>query len=101
MTTRSVPRGSAVSACHTMAGSRPDRSRSARAISRSRLMPGKTSTADFIAFSERPSSSAHLDAVVLDDGVGEKLFGRGLERGLGTGAIHALDLDVEDLALAD
>src|SRR4029078_3541859 len=48
MTTRSVPGGSAVSACHTMAGSAPDTSFSVRAMSRSRLMPGNTTTTDFI-----------------------------------------------------
>jgi hypothetical protein len=37
-----------MSACQTMAGARPEISVSARAMSRSRLMPGKTSTADFI-----------------------------------------------------
>jgi hypothetical protein len=37
-----------VSACQTIAGSRPENSSSARAMSRSRLMPGKTMTADFI-----------------------------------------------------
>src|SRR6202166_4384080 len=101
MTTRSVPRGSSASACHTMAGSRPEIRRSARAMSRSRLMPGKTRTADFIKISERPSSSGDLDAVVLDHGVGQKLFGRCLERRLGAGAIGAFDLDIEYLALAD
>ena len=54
MTTRSVPGGNAVSACQTIAGSRPDMSRNARAMSRSRLMPGKTSTADFIATPRPP-----------------------------------------------
>src|ERR1700733_12880731 len=61
MTTRSVPAGSSRSACQTIAGSRPEMSRSARAMSRSRLMPGKTSTADFIAgprgCGSRPSSA--------------------------------------------
>jgi hypothetical protein len=40
--------GSAVSACQTIAASLPEASFSARAMSRSRLIPGKTSTADFI-----------------------------------------------------
>src|SRR5436190_19931082 len=48
MTTRSVPAGSAGSACQTKLGSVPDTSFSVRAMSRSRLMPGKTTTADFI-----------------------------------------------------
>src|SRR6516165_4823765 len=101
MTTRSVPAGSAASACQTIAGSRPEMRRSARAISRSRLIPGKTSTADFIATSAPPSSSAYFDAVILDHGIGEKLFGGGPERRLRVGTIGAVDLDVEHLALTD
>src|SRR5579862_3053847 len=100
MTTRSVPAGSAVSACQTIAGARPEMSVSARAMSRSRLMPGKTRTADFILFVVRALSPGHLDPVVLDDGVGEQLFGGAFERGFGPGAVGALDLDVENLALA-
>src|SRR3984957_18620786 len=49
MTTRSVPAGNCVSACHSIAGSRPETSFNARAMSRSRLMPGKTITADFMS----------------------------------------------------
>src|ERR1700743_1838916 len=44
-------------------------------------------------------SSADLDAIILDDGIGEKLLGRGLERGFGTSAVDPFDLDIEDLAL--
>ena len=43
-----LPAGNVVSACQTIAGARPEMSLSARAMSRSRLMPGKTRTADFI-----------------------------------------------------
>jgi hypothetical protein len=43
------PLGSAVSACQTIAASLPETSFSARAMSRSRLIPGKTRTADFMA----------------------------------------------------
>src|SRR5579859_4656199 len=99
MTTRSVPAGSSRSACQTMAGWRPQTCASVRAMSRSRLMPGKTSTADFIAAT--PRSPGHLDPVIFDDGVCEQLFGRRLQRGLGAGAVLALDLDVEHLTLAD
>src|SRR6185312_6078490 len=49
MTTRSVPAGRSRSACHTIAGSRPEMRRSVRAMSRSRLMPGKTTMAAFMA----------------------------------------------------
>src|SRR6516165_1304823 len=84
-----------VSACHTMAGARPEISVSARAMSRSRLMPGKTTTAAFMP----RSSSQHLDLIILDDHVGEKLVGRLLERGLGARLIGAVDLDIEHLAL--
>src|ERR1700679_528733 len=49
MTTRSVPAGNCVSACQSIAGSRPETSFNARAMSRSRLMPGKTITTDFMS----------------------------------------------------
>src|SRR6202035_5333543 len=100
MTTRSVPAGSSRSACQTIAGARPDTSLRARAMSRSRLMPGKTITADFIATPIRLASSGHLDPVILDHGVGEELLGGVLERGCGAGVVGAFDLDVENLALA-
>src|SRR5262249_27303688 len=74
---------------------RPEISVSARAMSRSRLMPGKTTTAALMA----RSSPQHLDLVVLDDDVGEELVGGLLERRLGAGRIRAVDLDVEHLAL--
>src|SRR4029078_10935828 len=107
MTTSSVPAGSAVSACHTIAGSAPDTSRSVRAMSRSRLMPGKTTTADFMApvtpapprRSSRRPVPQHLNAVVLDHRVGEELVGGILERRLDPRPVGALDLDVEHLAL--
>src|ERR1043166_4589392 len=79
-----------------MAGARPDTRLSARAMSRSRLMPGKTTTAAFMA----PASLQHLDLVVLDDDVGEELVGRLFERRLGARPIDAVALDVEHLALA-
>src|SRR5215475_13160953 len=95
MTTRSVPAGSAVSACHTTAGGRPEMSVSARAMSRSRLMPGKTTTAALMA----RASSQHLDLIILDDHVGEELVRRRFECRLGARLIDAVDLDVEHLAL--
>src|SRR5271156_4603091 len=101
MTTRSVPDGNTVSACQTIDGSRLDTRRSARAMSRSRLMPGKTRTADFMAIPVRLPSPHHFDAVVLDHGVGEKLFGGGFQCRFGTGTVRTFDLDVKDLALAD
>src|SRR5262249_57311616 len=79
-----------------MAGARPETSVSARAMSRSRLIPGKTTTA---AFTTR-ASSQHLDLIVLDDDVGEELVGRRFERRLGARRIDAVELDVEHLALA-
>src|SRR5277367_172333 len=104
MTTRSVPAGNSVSACQTIAGSFPETSLSARAMSRSRLMPGKTTTADFISIPRRQGSAgstADLDPIILDDGIGEQLLGGVFQRRLGTGAVAALDFDVENLALAD
>src|SRR5207244_528136 len=65
-------------------------------MSRSRLMPGKTTTAAFMA----SASSQHLDLIVLDDDVGEELVGRLLERRLGARSVDAVELDVEHLALA-
>src|SRR6516165_5923054 len=110
ITTRSVPAGSAVSACHTIVGARPETSRSARAMSRSRLIPGKTSTADFIValaavvvgegVLSQIELRQNLNPIILDHRVGEELFGCVLERRLGAGAIGAFDLDVEHLALA-
>src|SRR5690348_5263878 len=94
MTTRSVPCGSSVSACHTIAGARPDTSLSVRAMSRSRLMPGKTRTAAFIA------SPNHLDGVVLDYRVRQQPVGGLLQERLRLLAVRRiLDLDVEQLAL--
>src|SRR5690349_14920523 len=63
MTTSSVPGGSSGSACQTIAGSRPETSRSARDMSRSRLMPGKTSTADFMKASS-PDVARHAAALL-------------------------------------
>ncbi len=60
-----VPAGSAVSACHTIAASWPETSLSARAISRSRLIPGKTRTADFIS-NKPPASRDVYRSIVLD-----------------------------------
>src|SRR4051812_24151325 len=94
MTTRSVPAGSAVSACQTMAGSLPETSLSVRAMSRSRLMPGNTTTAAFMA-----PSSLDFDPVILDHRVGQKLVGRLLEQGFGFSGVGALDFDIEHFAL--
>src|SRR5258708_30071242 len=99
MTTRSVPAGSAVSACHTMVGSVPETSLSVRAMSRSRLMPGKTTTAAFMA--ECSCSSQHLNAVVLDHRIGEEVFRGFFDRCFRPRPVGAIDLDVEHLALAD
>src|SRR3954452_10566795 len=90
----SVPEGSEVSACQTIAASWPDASLSARAISRSRLIPGKTRTADFI-----DCSLEKLDPVILDDGVGQQLVGGGFEGRLRLGLVGAGKFDVEHLAL--
>src|ERR1700733_9673655 len=99
MTTRSVPAGSSVSACQTSPGSRPEMRRSARAISRSRLIPGKCSTADFIARPIGLRSSGHFDAIILDHRICQQFLGRVFERRFGAGAIGALNVDLEDLAL--
>src|SRR6185312_11968860 len=95
MTTRSVPAGSAVSACHTIDGDCPDTSFSVRAMSRSRLMPGKTRTDAFIGL-----SSQHFHPVILDHGVGQELVGGLLEQRLRFRLVAAFQFDVEHLALA-
>src|SRR6185437_14519505 len=92
-TTKSVPFGSAVSACQTIAVSWPDASFSARAMSRSRLIPGKTRTADFI--------SEQLDPIIFDDSVREQLVGRRLQRGFRFRLVRTGKLNVEHLALTD
>src|SRR5579885_1905572 len=92
-----MPGGNSASACQTIAGSCPEVSRNARAMSRSRLMPGKTSTADFMALRSR--SSEDLDAVIFDDRVGKQFFGGFSECRLGASAVGAVDLDVENLTL--
>src|SRR4029078_8130610 len=102
MTTRSVPAGSEESACHTMADSAPDTRLSVRAMSRSRLIPGKTTTADFIISALRALPlPQHLDAVVLDHRVGQQFLGGVFQRRLGACPVGAIDLDIEHLALAD
>src|SRR5262249_13659934 len=100
-TTRSIPGGSAVSACHTMAGSRPDTRFSVRAMSRSRLMPGKTMTAAFTDLQPMSFISTNqLHIVTFDHGVRQQLL-RGLaEPRLGRSAVAVGDFDIEDLALA-
>src|SRR3954447_15792093 len=100
MTTRSVPAGSAVSAGQSIAGSCPETSLSVRAMSRSRLMPGKTTMADFMStiWIEPPqaaSSSNHLDAVILDHGIGQELVGGVLQSRFRTPLVFALELNVE------
>src|SRR5262249_56034694 len=54
--------------------------------------------AEFMAASE--TRSFELDLIILDQGIGQELVGRLLERGLRRLAVAPLDLDVEHLALA-
>src|SRR3974390_3190722 len=98
MTTRSVPCGSSVSACQTIAGSRPDTSRSVRAMSRSRLMPGKTRTAAFIV---TKLSADNVDVVILNPLIRQQPISGLLQEFFRLAAVaDAVDLDVEHLALA-
>src|SRR6185312_3984026 len=78
-------------------GSWPEMSFSARAMSRSRLMPGKTRTADFIGV----GSAQHFNPVILDNGVRQKLVGGILQRGFRLRLVGAGKFDVEHLALPD
>src|SRR5207248_11346089 len=66
-------------------------------MSRSRLIPGKTTTADFIVAGT--PSSAQFDPITLDHGIGQKLLGSASERRLGAGAMGAFDLNVKDFTL--
>src|SRR3974390_2300299 len=98
MTTRSVPCGSSVSACQTIAGSRPDTSRSVRAMSRSLLMPGKTRTAAFIL---TKLSADNVDVVILNHGIREQPIGGLLQEFFRLAAVaDTVDIDIEHLALA-
>src|SRR5262249_14733303 len=73
----------------------------ARAMSRSRLMPGNTSTADFMArLLSQTALGQNLNPEIFDHRVGEQFLCRILQRRLGAGAIGALELDVKHLALA-
>src|ERR1700712_1626912 len=66
-------------------------------MSRSRFIPGKTRTADFIW---RGCLAQNLDAVILDHRVRQQLVGGGFQRRLRLGLVGARKLDVEHLALA-
>src|SRR5215813_5798906 len=62
-------------------------------MSRSRLIPGKTRTADFI--------SEKLDPIILDYGIRQQLVGGSLERRFCLGLVRAGKFDVEHLTLTD
>src|SRR3546814_7391645 len=88
---KSVPPGSALSRCHTIAGARPVTVSSATAMSRSQLEPGKTMTAVFMGGLPSVASGA-FDAVVFDDGVGEQLRAHRIEIGVAD-VVGNLELD--------
>src|SRR5208283_5140710 len=90
----SVPRGRSWSACQTIPGSAPLDCRRARAASPSRLMPGKRITA------ARIDVLCDLDCVILNDGVGEQPLASLAQRPARGCAILAVELDIENLALA-
>src|SRR5688572_13960628 len=87
-----------LSACQTVAGFVPEIFSSAAIMSRSRFDPGKTTTAAFILF---VCPLDELNAVILDDHIGEELLGHVPELGRGARRVVLADLDLEDLALAD
>src|SRR5436190_23726139 len=104
---KSVPSGSALSRCQTIAGFRPVTSSSATAMSRSQLEPGKTMTALFIqAAPGRPIPITRkicgnrgrsgvlqpFDAKVLDDRVGQQLAAHVLDVRV-AGALGEIELD--------
>src|SRR5206468_10028712 len=105
MPMKSVPSGSALSLCHTIAGLRPVTSSSATARSRSQFDPGKTMTALFIRWllpdphftreicGNRGTSGVFepLDPKILDDRVGEELAAHVLDLGI-CGAVGQVEL---------
>src|SRR3546814_17763545 len=80
---KSVPAGSCVSRCQTIAGVRPVTVSSATAMSRSQLEPGKTMTAVFMVKLLWACGSDAGDAVILDHGVGEQLGAHRVEIDIG------------------
>src|SRR5690606_9908404 len=92
MTIRSTS-GISVSVCQTVTGGLPPIFVSAAIISRSRLRPGRRTTAAF--------TSANLHLVVLDHRVCEQLFAHRLDVILGLGGVRAFEFDLEHLALPD
>src|SRR5690606_26882224 len=66
---------------------------SAAIMSRSRFRPGRRTTADF--------TSDYLHLVVLNDGVCEQLLAHRLDIGLSLRLVSGVELEVENLALAD
>src|SRR5687767_15017108 len=90
MATRSVPSGSSLSRCHTIAGSRPVTARIATARSRSQLEPGKTRTALRIRLP--------LDLEIFDHRIGQQFLAHGFDIGVG-GAVGEVEFD--QLAGAD
>jgi len=113
--------GMSGSAYQTASGARPEIFSIAAIMSRSRFEPGKTTTADLIgscgAFVDDTHRHAGIDCmgpsdvcscvptghnlypVVLDDSIGEKLFGHGTEGSRSASRIGLFHLDFEDLAL--
>src|SRR5690606_30168395 len=85
--------GISVSVCQTVAGAWPEILVSAAIMSRSRLRPGSRTTAVF--------TSDDLHRVVFDYRIRQQLFAHGLEVGFGFRPVGAVDLNVEDFALAN
>src|SRR5206468_7217542 len=106
MPMKSVPSGSALSLCHTIAGLRPVTSSSATARSRSQFDPGKTMTALFIhslltgaldsrkicGKSGRSRVLEPLDPEIFDDRVGQQLAAHILDLAV-AGAVGEVELD--------
>src|SRR5262245_40854465 len=86
-----------------MAGSRPVARRNASCMSRSRLVPGKTTMADFMAagpFRTSCATSSHeIDRIVLDHGVGQELAAHPIDRLACLRRVTLVDFDLDILAL--
>src|SRR6187200_2634756 len=87
--------GISVSVCQTVTGAWPEILVSAAIMSRSRLRPGRRTTADFMA-----GLSGECYGIILDHRIRQQLLAHGFQVGFSLGLVGAVQHHVEDLALA-
>src|SRR6516165_5168747 len=98
-TIRSVS-GRVASRCHTRIGSCPVARASAAQTSRSRLEPGKMTTAALIGLSPMLLRRRYVDRVVLDHRIGEQFLAHRLDLFAGADRISFRKIELDQLALA-